>query len=337
MDNPSVSIIVPIYNVEPYVEACVRSVMSQTYRGSIECIMVDDCGSDGSAQIVEKIIEGYDGAIQFMMLHHNHNRGLSAARNTGLNAASGDYLFFLDSDDEMTADCLEKLSEPLKEKSYDIVVGKFDYIDEKGVFDHGGSNLRLPDGTRLEGDNILMAYYKGDWGITAWNKLYQTNFIRNHKLYFSEGLIYEDILWSFQIAILSQSLFAVNQITYKYRRRNDSIITSSSNKVKLEALIKNTIEMSKFVKKQKKYNEVIHELINGKLCEVLKMSLCDRQSFLASYHLIRPYIKSTIRDLINVNKIKVRRCLRDFHFFLPTFIAPLWEYCLFTINHRIKP
>ena len=94
MDNPSVSIIVPIYNVEPYVEACVRSVMSQTYRGSIECIMVDDCGSDGSVQIVEKIIEGYDGSIQFMMLHHNHNRGLSAARNTGLNAASGDYLFF---------------------------------------------------------------------------------------------------------------------------------------------------------------------------------------------------------------------------------------------------
>jgi glycosyltransferase involved in cell wall biosynthesis len=73
--------------------------MRQTYEGDIECIVVDDCGTDGSMGIVNKLILEYNGPIMFKILHHTHNRGLSAARNTGISNASGDYLLFLDSDD----------------------------------------------------------------------------------------------------------------------------------------------------------------------------------------------------------------------------------------------
>ncbi|MBO6252520.1 MAG: glycosyltransferase family 2 protein, partial [Bacteroidaceae bacterium] len=124
MAAPSVSIIVPVYNVQPYVEDCIRSVMRQTYDGRMECIVVDDCGTDDSIAIVEKVVADYDGPITFKILHHTHNRGLSAARNTGIDASTGDYLFFLDSDDEITNDCIKKLSAVLeKDGEIEIVQG----------------------------------------------------------------------------------------------------------------------------------------------------------------------------------------------------------------------
>ena len=86
-----VSIIVPVYNVAHYIEDCLRSVMRQTYKGSMECLVVDDCGTDDSMSIVERMIAEYDGPIQFKILRHEHNRGLSAARNTGTMQATGDY------------------------------------------------------------------------------------------------------------------------------------------------------------------------------------------------------------------------------------------------------
>ena len=104
-----VSIVVPVYNVAPYIESCLKSVMGQTYAGDMECLLVDDCGSDDSMAIAERMIGAYTGPIRFQILHHEHNRGLSAARNTGTDAATGDYVLYLDSDDELTQDCIERL------------------------------------------------------------------------------------------------------------------------------------------------------------------------------------------------------------------------------------
>ena len=101
MHKPSVSVIVPVYNVEPYVAACVRSVMRQTYEGKIECIFVDDCGTDKSIDVVEKLIAEYSGPIAFKIIHATHNQGPSVARNIGMDAATCEYLYFLDGDDEI--------------------------------------------------------------------------------------------------------------------------------------------------------------------------------------------------------------------------------------------
>ena len=103
-----VTIIIPVYQVSAYVERCILSVMDQDY-DAIECIIVDDATQDDSIEQCERLIERYNGPILFKILHHQYNRGLSAARNTGTDAASGDYLYYLDSDDEITTDCIEKL------------------------------------------------------------------------------------------------------------------------------------------------------------------------------------------------------------------------------------
>ena len=121
--SPKISIIIPIYNVEEYITECLQSVMRQTYKGEIECILVDDCGTDNSIAVAERHIADYKGPIEFRVLHHVRNRGLSAARNTGTDAATGDYIYYLDSDDYISDDCLEVLAEPLKKREYEMILG----------------------------------------------------------------------------------------------------------------------------------------------------------------------------------------------------------------------
>ena len=110
MEEFDVSIIIPVYGVENYIERCLYSVMQQDSKSvSLECILVDDCSPDNSINIAEKMIKDYSGGIRFEILSHEKNQGLSVARNTGMNSAKGRFLFFMDSDDYITDDCIVKL------------------------------------------------------------------------------------------------------------------------------------------------------------------------------------------------------------------------------------
>lgn len=216
-----ISIVVPVYNVEAYIEDCLKSVASQTYKGDIECIIVDDCTPDGSCAIVERFITEYKGAIDFKLLHHTMNRGLSAARNTGIDAATGDYIYFLDSDDEIPPDCIELLSEPLKEKLYDFVIGDYKVIGSETQF----PPLLLEHGVVTTNEEIRNSYFQNLWYMMAWNKLCRMNFVRKEKLYFKEGLLNEDNLWSFILACTAQTMFVIKKNTYKYKVRESSIMS----------------------------------------------------------------------------------------------------------------
>ena len=143
-----VSIIIPIYNVAPYVEQCLQSVMHQTMTAGVECILVDDCGQDNSMELVEQMLarEGYsvcsDGTLisnhsplTFQILHHEHNRGLSAARNTGIEAARGEYLYFLDSDDWIEESAFNDLYLYLSENKVDVL--RFGFIFEPSKKESG--------------------------------------------------------------------------------------------------------------------------------------------------------------------------------------------------------
>lgn len=110
----SISIIIPVYNVEQYIHRCLESIIEQSIENvRIECILVDDCSPDKSMDIVQKIADDYHGEIQFKMLRHKENRGVSAARNTGLKHASGDYILFVDSDDYLLPNSISLFVEQL--------------------------------------------------------------------------------------------------------------------------------------------------------------------------------------------------------------------------------
>lgn len=217
-----ITIVIPVYNVEAYIEDCLRSVAAQTYNGNIECIVVNDCTPDNSCSIIESFIGDYSGNIQFKLLHHEKNRGLSAARNTGIDAATGEYIYFLDSDDEITPDCIGHLAEPLKKKKYDFVIGDYKTVGSDTEF----PPLLLDKGEITTNDEIRCYYFNDRWYMMAWNKLCNLNFIKQNKLYFKEGLINEDNLWSFQLACLAQTMYIAKEQVYIYKVRANSIMGS---------------------------------------------------------------------------------------------------------------
>lgn len=227
MNHPKISIVIPIYNVEPYIADCLRSVASQTYQGVIECLLIDDCGTDKSIEIAETFVASYKGNVIFRILKHAHNRGLSAARNTGTEQATGDYVYFLDSDDEIDEHCLEWLTQPLLSgEACDILVGGYRVTGTGSA----APALHLSDGTTLEGDAIMRAYVKGEWYVMAWNKLCSLSFLRKYRLTFKEGLIHEDELWTFQVACRAARLRVVNRPCYVYKLREGSIMVNDKAK-----------------------------------------------------------------------------------------------------------
>ena len=129
----NLSIIIPVYNVEAYIEECLASVVAQSdAKANIECIIVDDCSPDGSMDIVRRFVDNYQGAVLFRTLRHEVNRGISAARNTGVEAATGDYVFFIDSDDYLMEHGLKTLVDGLlANPDADVVQGNSLFLDKK--------------------------------------------------------------------------------------------------------------------------------------------------------------------------------------------------------------
>lgn len=224
----SVSIVVPVYNVSLYIERCVKSVIAQTYP-VMECIIVDDASPDDSIAKCERLMADYDGPIHFVILHHDHNRGLSAVRNTGTDAAKGDYIFYLDSDDEITPDCIEKLARPIeRDASIEMVVGNYQVFSEKP---RKGKLTQEDDLTSAEAVRELF-FDKRMLYVAAWNKLMSGKFLKDNALYFKEGLLYEDIPWSFYMMKFLRCLYVIPDITYHYYKRPLSISTGTD---KIEA------------------------------------------------------------------------------------------------------
>lgn len=227
-----ISIIIPVYNVEPYIADCLQSVMRQTFQGPLECILVDDCGTDNSLEVAEKLISEYNGSIEFKVLHHDHNRGLSAARNSGMAAAQSNYLFFLDSDDWISDDCIEKLTQPLQQKEFDIVVGDYETVGELPYH----LELSLPEGAYHE-SGITHTFCNGGAYVMAVNKLYRKEFLLKNQLAFEEGKVHEDEILAFELSCVEKSFYVVKSVTYYYRIRENSIVTNKDRYKRLEGYI----------------------------------------------------------------------------------------------------
>lgn len=229
-----VSIIIPVYNVSDYIERCVGSVMNQTYQ-NIECILVDDCSPDDSITKAESMISQYGGPIEFMILHHQENKGLSGARNTGIKHSTGDYLYFLDSDDEITPTCVESLMRAAREDPSSEIVQGYSCCPLVDPV--------LPDRERLakqllplslkSNEDIRLCYYKKTEIIrtSAWDKLVKRSFMLNHNLLFREGVCFEDTLWLFYVFKYITSINLVRDHTHFYHIRSNSINITGNGEI----------------------------------------------------------------------------------------------------------
>ena len=221
----SISIIIPIYNVEKYIERCLLSVINQeNYDGELECILVDDCTPDKSVNIAQTLIERYQGPIHFHFLHNQKNQGLSTSRNIGLSYAKGDYVFFLDSDDSISNDCIRRLSQQLYlyDGVIDMVVGNsFEYRNGKYWVDRNSSPVLL-----LNHTDIYRKFLQIELPMMAWNKMIRRQFLIEHNLLFAPQMVHEDELWSFQLYDVVKSVVLISDVTYYYEQNQNSIMTS---------------------------------------------------------------------------------------------------------------
>jgi len=219
-----VSIIIPVYNVAQYIKRCLYSVSMQTYK-HIECIIVDDCGTDNSMSIIEDFITNLKRNIEFRIIRHLYNKGISESRNTGIHAATGEYIYFLDSDDAISFDCIETLVNiAQKFQDADFIAGNT--IKGSGMLME--SNYVITS-TQYYSDKKELEYFiLQKQNRTAWNKLIKLSFILNKSILFPSNIIMEDHYWTWLLAKHTNAAVFTNIGTYFYYRTEKGITQSKS-------------------------------------------------------------------------------------------------------------
>lgn len=238
MSDILISVIVPIYNVEEYLDDCLQSLERQTFQ-DIEVILVNDGSTDRSAEIARS----YAGKHENYRVVERANGGLSAARNSGLDVATGEYVYFLDSDDYLVDDALEKLYREAERKQLDVLrFSAYTFADHTNEieWEHEGGYKYLgnyPDVyTGADAMHRFMEY--SDGYVSNCLILIRRDIIQDNHLRYVEGIIHEDNLFHFQVMLLSQRVAVLNEPLYCRRYRNDSITTTLNYKKRLSALQK---------------------------------------------------------------------------------------------------
>ena len=232
MSDKLISVIVPVYNVERYIEQCVHSICNQTYR-NIEIILVDDGSTDSCVQKCD-ILAGLDSRIKVI---HKENGGLSDARNTGIDSASGDYLMFVDGDDFIDENMCQELLDALERNSADISICNFLYVGENLTDKFVEMNEHMPIRDELISGRMVIekkVYEPQSWyWIVAWNKLYSKRLFSSIR--FPKGKIHEDEFIFHQIFMECEKVACVSRALYLYVQRGNSIMNSSYKPSRLDA------------------------------------------------------------------------------------------------------
>ncbi len=301
----TVSIIIPVYHVEEYIEECIQSAILQTYP-HIEIILVDDCGQDKSCHLAEKLLE--QSPCKWSCVRHETNRGLSAARNTGVAAATGDYIYFLDSDDYIAPDTIQRLLDAIHQYKTDVAIGRGIILlmpdkSLKPIWQDTAENLHeLPP---------LTAYLRKLHNFAAWHRLINRAAYQQTGICFREGIQHEDVIWSLDMAMSGLSVCsAPGKDLYYYRQREGSImaqpkITASRINGFIEAtrahhrvMVQNNLAQDEDFGQMYSYlfDETIHMIMADRTRSMRSRSR-DIAAYLSEFNTCIPAIKANYRRM----------------------------------------
>jgi glycosyltransferase involved in cell wall biosynthesis len=221
MAIPFISIIVPCYNAEEYIDAALGSIAAQSY-AHWECIVVNDGSTD---QTESKIMAWQARDARFKIISQE-NKGVSDARNAGLDQKSGDCVLFLDSDDLLKTHCLKQLIQ-LYEPEVDIVIGRHATVPSQTSNEARGAKKFPINEQILTDQNFIDLSLKNPFGIMIWNNIYNSKFIDSHKLRFKSGILHEDELWFFETLHLAKRIVFSSKVSYFYNVGNQNSITKN--------------------------------------------------------------------------------------------------------------
>ena len=263
-----ISVIIPVYNVESYLKQCLDSICNQSFK-DIEIICVNDGSTDSSLSILEEYASR-DSRIDIIS---QPNRGLASARNTGFAKAEGKYIYFIDSDDYIELDALEKLYNNAISNYSDAVLFKFQKVDDFSNIHKRGIAFKIDD---IFGDidyNNFVFTYKDvkkhvmNSAYSACLKLYKKEFIDEIDFVFPEGLNFEDVPVHVKVMLEAQRLSFVPEFLYNYRSNPDSILNSSANGFDIFKVIDLVEE---YLRKNNYYEELENEFISFKIAQILQ-------------------------------------------------------------------
>ena len=221
------SIIIPVYNVEKYLDECLATVCRQTLE-EIEVICINDCSADSSPVILEKWSKIDD---RIVVLDNARNGGLSYTRNVGLRHARGDYVYFIDSDDYLYDDrVLEKGFKYLSNCKLDglLVDAEVIYEDNYTGDDYNGIRKYQYAGVKNGQEMAAALWANRDIDTPVWRYIWRREFLLANQLQFQEGIIHEDFLFTLKSVLMSHRLMCINEKFYVYRKRKDSITASAA-------------------------------------------------------------------------------------------------------------
>jgi len=241
IQNPLISVVVPVYKVESYIDRCIQSLMNQTYE-NLEIILVDDGSPDRCGEICDTYAQ-VDARIKVI---HKENGGLSDARNVGIDSMQGEYVTFMDSDDNISPYYIENLYRALEETQADMSISCFETVfdnDKPTTIPHPYTEQELELCSPKECMRRIL-YQNADIEISAWGKLYHRELWKDIR--FPKGKLYEDIPVIPKVICNSSSIAVIRNKDYCYYQRKNSIRSNTFSLRKLDA-VKHTEDLMKFM------------------------------------------------------------------------------------------
>lgn len=278
-----ISVVIPVYNVKPYLEQCLKSVVSQSYR-NLDIIIIDDGSTDGS----ENICSCYAMDDARIRCVHQKNMGLSGARNTGIDLSRGEYITFIDSDDFIEDDMIEKLIQYIR-PGVDILSCGFMYCDENGkkLSEECSSKIQMLSGEKqMEG-----LFYNRFCTTAAWGKIYKKSLFR--AIRYPVGKYHEDVFTTYKLLDISQGMIILNEALYWYRQNSNSIMHQKFSLAHLHG-IEGSLERERFVSAN-----YPHLKNAAKASVVYSCCRCSERMILSDYR--DPAIEKGIKGLIRKN------------------------------------
>lgn len=254
----TISVIIPVYKVEPYLDRCLQSVIKQSYT-SLEIILVDDGSPDNSGEMCDTWAQK-DSRIKVI---HKENGGLSSARNTGLTIATGKYVFFVDSDDWITKDALAYLIQLIEDTDADIVSGSYVITDGSSKYISQHNKYRIMNREEALEYYLKIGMSRRISDYPAWGKLYKKELI--DKIQFPVGQLYEDVATVYRLIMSCKQYVKSEKIIYYYYKNN------------------NSITHNKFLMKDLDAIKVGEELVNESINENSKIQKYARQKMIRGY------------------------------------------------------
>jgi len=288
---PLVSIIIPVYNAQYTISKSLESLLQQTYT-ELELIFIDDASQDGSAEIIKRYISKFENrGMIAQMISHTENKGVASARNTGLNHATGEYIYYVDADDEIENNTVKKLINRAIDINADIVGCNW-FL----TFNNNERKMSQPSfSTPLEAIRLMLAG-KMRWNL--WLFLVKRELYNNHSIRFLPGMnMGEDLMVMIKLFCHAERVTYLNEALYHYGQQNEQSLTKIYNAGHIKQVSANVTEVENYLKQSNYSSQIEHGIDFLKLNIKLPLLISDQKSQYLTW--LKWYPESNSKVMLN--------------------------------------